>query len=192
MASGRGLGQTELLAPARTKKVQVAGGGSWWGIDPSTLRVAITSVSAEGQRGVSTRSFPPRTGGRRLAVILYETRALARALIEAEGPPGVVVVEQPSGKTPNLPFVYAVAVIIAAVAEAAPLAVVDTVPSSTWKKVACGAGNLYKPKGRNVGFLDYGVAAWAREQGYRGSSWDEADSWGIADYAWRTYAIEAL
>lgn len=183
-----------MIPPARTRLLSVPG-ASWFGVDPSTLRVAIATVSPEGARGVSTRSFPARTGGRRLAVIHYETRALARLLVDAVGEPGVIVVEQPSGRTPNLQLVYAVGVIMAAVAEAAPRAVVETVPSSTWKRVACGKGNLYKPKrprGGPVPAVDeYAVFRWARDNWYAGSSWDECDAWGVADYAWRTYGLEA-
>lgn len=191
------LEQQEIFMAPRPRVVTARSGGWWVGVDVSTLRVAIASVSPEGRHGVSTRSFPTRTGGRRLAVILYETRLLMRSLIDAGVEPGVIVVEQPSGQTPNLQLVYATGVIMAAVAEAAPGAVVETVPSSTWKKIACGRGNIYKPK-RERGkpppeFLDYGVARWACETvDYRGSSWDEADALGVADYAWRTYAIERV
>jgi hypothetical protein len=186
-----------MLAPIRTELLQVREGDSWWGVDPSTLRVAIASVSPEGRHGVSTRSFPTRTGGRRLAVILYETRLLARSLIDAGEVPGVIVVEQPSGKVQNLQLVYAVGVITAAVAEAAPSAAVKTVVSSRWKSIACGKGDIYKPKrekGRPPPAPEgYGVLRWARDTfGYAGSSWDAADALGVANYAWRTYAIERV
>lgn len=145
---------------------------------------------------MSTRSFPSRTGGRRLAVIHYETRLLARSLVEAGEAPAVIVVEQPSGQTPNLQLVYAVGVIMAAVAEVTPAAVVETVPSSTWKRVACGKGNIFKPKrerGRPAPAPgEYAVLRWARALGYTGSSWDESDAMGVADYAWRTFGLERL
>lgn len=193
----RALGQAELLVAPRPKRVVVSDGAcAWWGIDPSTLRVAIATVSSEGRRGVSTRSFPSRTGGRRLAVIHYETQLLARSLVEAGEAPAVIVVEQPSGQTPNLQLVYAVGVILAAVAAVVPRAVVETVPSSTWKRVACGKGNLYKPKrqrGRPApAFEEYGVARWAAALGYLGSSYDEVDAMGVCDYAFRTYGLERL
>lgn len=192
---GRLFEQREMFVGPRPQRL--VGRGGWWvGVDPSTQRVAIASVSPEGLRGVSTGSFPSRRGGRRLAVILYETRRLMRSLVDAGVEPGVIVVEQPSGKTPNLQLVYATGVIMAAVAEVCPGAVAETVPSSTWKKVACGRGNIYKPK-RERGSPapvpeDYAVLGWARGLGYRGWSWDEADAMGIADYAWRTFALEQL
>lgn len=185
----RGLGQGELLEAVPSRKLIVRpGASSWWGIDPSTLRVSIASVTAEGARGVSTASFPSRTGGARLAAIHELTLSLAFDLVATVGRPGVVIVEQPSGRTVNLELGYAVGVIVAAVAHAT-LAEVRMVASSRWKAIACGAGNIYKPKPRSG--EEYGVLTWARGAGYAGSSWDEADAWGVADYARRTFALQA-
>lgn len=191
----RGLGQGELLEMAPERAVIVPEGHvAWWGVDPSTLRVSIATVSAEGCRGVSTRSFARRRGAERLADIFRETRLLACELIGAGVCPGVVVVEQPSGKVQNLELVYAVGVIQAALAAACcPGTHFEMVASSRWKAVACGKGNIYKPKRERGGPApqaeDYAVLAWARSLGYRGSSWDEADAMGVAEWARRTFSL---
>jgi hypothetical protein len=105
------------------------------------------------------------------------------------------LVEQPSGKSENPNLSYAVGVVLAAVydglREAYGRAVaLETVVSGHWKKVACGRGNVYKPTkkalGRSPLFEDYGVAVWARENGYDGTSWDECDALGIAWIYFRT------
>jgi hypothetical protein len=49
-------------------------------------------------------------------------------------------------------------------------------------------GNLYKPKRGHT--FEYGVLTWARQNGYAGCSWDEADAWGIAEAARREVALE--
>jgi hypothetical protein len=72
--------------------------------------------------------------------------------------------------------------------------VVETVPPSRWKKLATGYGAIPKPQKKDLGrrpeFEDYRVAVWARELGYTGSSWDEADATGVAEAARRTIALE--
>lgn len=191
----RGLGQTELLTPPATRRLIVRPGQTaWFGVDPSTVRVAIASVAADGARGVSTVPFAREESAKRLASIHHATRLLVTELVETVGAPGVVVVEQPSGKTPNLNLVYAVGVIVAACVSAAGC-VVEMVTSSQWKALACGKGNIYKPqrvRGRPAPAPeDYPVLPWARSCGYVGASWDEADAWGVADYARRTFALEA-
>lgn len=195
------LGQEEIFTPPPTRKLIVPSGAtSWWGIDPSTMRVAIATVTADGQRSVSTNSFAREDGGRRLASIFWGTAALARQLVHDARParPGVIVVEQPSGKQPNPALSYAVGATIAGCFQGINEVTFDgvgphdvpmpMVSSSTWKRVACGAGNIYKPKPTSK--VAYGVLTWARQHGYSGSSWDEADAWAIAEYARRTYALE--
>lgn len=190
----RGLGQGELLEGGPSRRLIVAPGDSaWWGVDPSTLRVSVASVSSEGVRGVSTVSFPSLKGVGRLGRVYSLTRGSARELAEVVRP-GVIVVEQPSGKVQNLQLTYAVGVIMAALAGAAPWAQLVTVNSMTWKSVACGHGHIYKPKKERGSAAPvpeaYGVLPWARSMGYVGSSWDEADAWGIADYARRMFLLE--
>jgi hypothetical protein len=186
----RGLGQTELLEVAPSRRLIVREGHTaWWGVDPSTLRVSIATISSDGSRGVSTVGIPTAEGPARLATILSHTRGLARELSLAEvEEPGVIVVEQPSGRTPNPQLVYAVGVVIAALVEACAPTVVETVASSRWKAVACGKGNIYKPRSKADG--EYGVLTWARTVGYTGDSFDECDAYGVAEYARRTFALE--
>ena len=188
------LGQAEMFTPGPTRRLIVAEGNSaWLGIDPGTTRVAVASVTADGVRDVSQAAFPRRDGGERLASIYSRTVALVREIVEVGIRPGVVVVEQPSGSQPNPPLSYAVGVIMAAAFEAVMRAtrfpvVVETVPSTTWKKVSCGHGGIRKPKSKADG--EYGVLEWARSTGYVGDSYDEADAWGIAEYARRTFLLE--
>lgn len=187
----RGLGQTELLEPTPTRKLIVAGDtASWWGVDPGTTRVAIATVTPEGDRGVRTVLVPTRDGGERLSITYDLTRAATIELCNLGLAPGVIVVEQPSGKQPNPPLSYAVGATMAALFAGCARfdfrPVVETVASSRWKAVACGRGDLYKPKGAG----EYPVLTWARQNGYRGSSYDEADAWSIAEFARRTFALE--
>lgn len=196
----RGLGQTELLEVAPSRRLLVRPEHvNWWGVDPSTWRVALATIDAEGRRGVTVASFSRRgIGGERLADIWRVTATLARetALML---PPGVIVIEQPSGKQANPELSYATGAIMGAlfagVCRATDVAVVvETVPSSRWKAVACGNGALYKPR-RERGRPppapeEYGVLRWARTEGYTGSSWDDADAMGVAEYARRTFCLE--
>lgn len=197
---GRGEGQGELLAPERTRKLIVpAGCVSWWGVDPSSLQVALATVDAAGRRGSSAVAFPRRLEGGELLATIWRLSWLLARETASWLPPGVIVVEQPSGKQSNPMLSYATGVIMGALAAGAmrggelQRVVTETVPSSRWKSVACGSGALYKPK-RHRGKPapapeDYGVLRWAQAGGYRGRSWDEADARGVADYAFRTIEL---
>lgn len=190
MAPVSPLGQAELFVPAPTRKLIVARGATaCWGVDPSTLRVAIATVTADERRGVSMASFPKLATAPRLVEIRRETLALARDLVETL-PPGLIVVEKPAGfgDRPNPDLAYAAGAIICALQEAAPAAVLELVESARWKKVSCGSGGIRKPKPTSG--EEYAVLTWARELGYSGSSWDECDSWAIAEYGRRTFALE--
>jgi hypothetical protein len=191
------LEQQELLEPPPLRRLIVPNGhGAWWGVDPSTVRTAVASVSRDSTGNVTRRAwtcpYPVLEDAARLSAIYAMTRDWVRRLAPP-GPfrPGVVFVEQPSGKhdSPNLS--YAVGVILAAVfdglqdATGRPVAV-QTVSSARWKKVACGRGNIYKPKRGE----EYGVLTWARANGYAGRSWDEADAWGLAECARRTILLD--
>ena len=158
---------------------------AWYGIDPSTKRIAIACVTSDTKR-VASHPFPSLEGGARLKAIWDETRLFVQSLSERGWPAaGLAWVEQPSGKTPNPALSYAVGVIQAALCDALACRV-ETIESSSWKKVATGRGNVYKPKRRGE---VYGVLAWAQANGYRGTSWDEADALGIAVAAQRTVAL---
>jgi hypothetical protein len=201
MMSDMLLGQQELVVPAPVRRLVVPEGHSaWWGVDPSTTRVAVAYVGPDGSRGVRTAPFARIEGPARLSEIYAQTRLFVAGDAATFFPvPGVVLVEQPSGKSENPNLSYAVGVVLAAVydglREAYGRAVaLETVVSGHWKKVACGRGNVYKPTkkalGRSPLFEDYGVAVWARENGYDGTSWDECDALGIAVAASREIALE--
>jgi hypothetical protein len=194
------LAQQELVEPAPVRRLIVPRGHSaWWGVDPSTVRLSVAYVTPEGARGVRTVPFARADGSARLSEIYAQTRLFARHVwspwteARVDFPaPGLVLVEQPSGKMENPNLSYAVGVIQAALYDGLYSALgravrIETCTSSWWKKRACGRGNLYKPKLRGD---EYEVLTWARQNGYAGSSWDEADAWGIAEAARREVALE--
>lgn len=196
------LEQQELVEPGPVRRLQVAPGHTAiWGVDPSTVRLAVAQVRPDGRRWVETLYFSGCDGAQRLSRIYDETRQWCQrrvgGLLLNAPLPGLVHIEQPSGKTPNPELLYAVGVIMAAIYDGlyttgAPVRL-ETVSSAHWKKVACGRGNLYKPTKKLLGhtpkFEDYAVARWATMNGYRGHSWDEADAWGIAEAARREIAL---
>lgn len=121
-----------------------------------------------------------------------ESRALAADLAAVEAP-GLILFEQPSGRVINHELEYACGVIQAAVYEgvtsvlgAAPR--MESITSSAWKKLACGRGDIRKPK-RGDG-SEYAVLTWARLNGYPGASWDEADALAIAEAGRRDWILE--
>jgi hypothetical protein len=125
-----------MFVPEPTRRLIVRPGmTAHWGVDPSTLRIAV----ACGGR-VQTHSFPRTEGYARLADIYDSTAEFTQDLMFSWPVPGFVLVEQPSGKTVNLELTYAVGVIIAAMQGALPGTRFETVSSSSWKKVACGRG----------------------------------------------------
>jgi hypothetical protein len=197
--SAQHLTQQELLSPPPRRHLVVPQGrAGWWGVDPSTLRIAVAgvrSVVCDGVRGVDRwvemEAFVPVEGAPRLSQIYAKSRALALRCARERGVPGVVLLEQPSGKVENPMLSYAVGVIMAAVYDglysAAGRAVhVETVTSSHWKRVSCGNGGLRKPKRKNEA---YPVLEWARLNGYAGGSWDCADAWAIAECAHREIGL---
>jgi hypothetical protein len=190
------LAQQELLPPEPRKTI-VSEARAWWGVDPGTKRVAIGSVTEDGERAWASREIPKGlVGAERLRAIFRATYDLAASSTMFEDSPmptpGYVLVEQPGGEHRNYPLFYAVGVTIAAIADAFPGVQVDVVPPATWKKEACGRGDIYKPKAsmRAAG-AKYGVLVWANDNGYDGSSWDEADALAIAEAARRRVAITA-
>lgn len=199
------LDQQELLEPPPRRRIIVPDGRTaWWGVDPSTLRVAVAGVSRafDGSlaRWVRLQPFAGLEGPARLSEVYSGTRAFVAGLAACCPWPGIVWVEQPSGKMENPALSYAVGVTLAAVYDGlldvcgSPVRV-ETIPSPTWKKLATGYGAHYKPTRKKLGrtpvFEDYAVARWARANGYAGSSWDEADAWGVAEAARREVALDA-
>jgi hypothetical protein len=186
------LAQQELMElPPKRRIVVPRGCATHWGVDPSTKRLSIAWVRADGTRGVITDSFLALEGAARLHCIFDMTRRLA----VMAPPPGFIYVEQPGGEKRNYPLFYAVGVTLAGLSAAwGPGTTIEVVTPAHWKKVAVGRGNIYKPSRKELGrtpeFDDYGVAVWARENGYAGSLWDEADAWGIAECARREVLLE--
>lgn len=179
--------------PQRRKLIVPKGHGAWLAIDPSTTKVAVASIASDGRRGVSEVIAQSHEGGQRLWSLYRLTRALVRDVIESVGAPGVIVVEQPSGARPNPQLSYATGAIMAGAFDGAFKAtgrsvLVETVPSGTWKKVACGNGSIRKPLDRELG-KPYAVLEWARDRGYDGTSWDSADAMAIAEYARQTFTL---
>lgn len=187
--------QQELMEPEPTRRLIVRPGmTAHYGVDPSTQRIAVACAHGAGHR-VETHPFPRTEGFARLGDIYQSTVEFMFELRDGGWPhPGFLLVEQPSGQSPNLELVYAVGVIIAALQEAFPGVRLETMPPMSWKKLATGRGNLSKldPETKKP-WKDrekYGVMRWARENGYTGPSWDEADALGIAEAARRLVTLE--
>lgn len=198
------LGQQELLEAPPRRRLQVPPGHrAHWGIDPSTSRVAVAgAVLAPSDGSVHRWSrvhpFPAVEGAERLSAIYVESFAFVRDLAACNTWPGLVWIEQPSGKQENPNLSYAVGVTVAAVYDALYDVTgfpprIEMVPSATWKKLATGYGAHWKPTKEKLGrapvFEDYAVARWARQNGYAGQSWDEVDAYGIAEAARREVAL---
>lgn len=200
------LGQTEAFEVLPSKKLIVRPGHTaWWGVDPSTLRVAIAVV--EQYRGGPWRrsaivAFDPSVPVvERLPEIRLKTREMAvRLMCDDHGPddrqrpslPGVIVMEKPAGfgDRPNPELAYGAGAVLCGLVEAVKGMGVKVVlvEGSKWKKLACGRGDIKKPKPSSG--EQYAVVTWARTVGFTGNSWDEADAWGVAEYARRTYMLE--
>jgi hypothetical protein len=194
------LAQQELLeVPPARRLIVPRGHSAWWGVDPSTLRLAVAGVAAQDdgvlRRWVRCTSFAPLEGAQRLSALYTDARRHVEDLAACNPWPGLVMVEQPSGskQSVNLPLIYAVGVIQMALYDGllqvtgSPVRI-ESCTSSWWKKRACGRGDIFKPKKDNP--LPYGVLTWARANGYDGSSWDCADAWGVAEAARRSVILE--
>jgi hypothetical protein len=193
------LEQQELLETPPARRLIVPNGHrAFFGVDPGTQRVALAYAIPAPQRpvyGAHTVSFAPQEGGARLSAIHDDVRATVRDLLERHGwpKPGLVFVEQPSGKQPNPPLSYATGVVMAAVFDAVVDVTghrvrIETCSSSWWKKRACGNGAIYKPKNKAAG--EYGVVTWCKANGMTPANFDEADALGIAEAARREVALE--
>lgn len=199
--------QPQLLEPPPTRRIIVPRGHfAHWGIDPSTRGVSVSGVEdartvpeGTGDLWVQSTAFRTHSGPHasltRLSDVHYESARFARHLVEKYGPPGLVWVERPGGKSRNYALDYALGTIVAGMDEAIEAATghrvrFEEVEPASWKKTACGRGNLYKPDKKKGRTAEYPVLLWARELGYSGMSYDEADAIGIAEAARRTVALE--
>jgi len=162
---------------------------SWWGVDPSTKRIAIAYVTPEGERGGAIRSLPSAAGADRLEIIRVATIELCE-LLRDRAEPGVIVIEEAAGfgRRPNPELAYAVGAALCGLVLGAPFTHVESVASSKWKLDVCGYGAISKPKPSET--HEYAVLQWARSVGYEGTSWDEADAWAIAEYARGAYELD--
>lgn len=192
------LGQLKGFELPPSKKLIVRPGHtSWWGVDPSTLRVAIATIDPMSSderprlhRNSGMASFDQRKPViERLPEIREYTREFA-VMLAAKHPPGVVVMEKPAGfgDRPNPELAYGAGATLCGLVEAVGNIKVILVEGSKWKKLACGRGDIKKPKPSSR--EEYAVVTWARALGFKGHSWDEADAWGIAEFARRTYMLE--
>lgn len=174
---------------ARKRLIVRPGQSSWWGVDPSTKRVAIAYVTPELERSVVIRSLPTLAGAERCEAIRNVTVELCEELRPA-GRPGVIVVEESAGfgKRPNPELAYAVGAVLCGLVVGAPFTHVEFVASSKWKLDVCGFGAIAKPKPTSR--EPYAVLQWAEGVGYEGSSWDCADAMAIAEYARGAYELD--
>ena len=190
------LRQQQLLEPPPARRLIVPKGhAAWYGVDTSVSRIAIGWADGSCRRGQVTFPLPSLAGGERLAHAFAVVRdGVAERIAAGRLPlPGLIMVEQPSGKSLNLQLAYMVGVVQAAVFEGAVLGGasaprVETVTSSWWKKRACGNGAIYKPRRGDT--HEYGVLTWARANGYTGCSYDEADALAMAEAGRREVALE--
>jgi len=140
-----------------------------WGIDVGTARIAF-ACGAETR----TLTIASERGARRLALAHDALKAYSLSLARAY-PPLCVFVEQPSGQHVNPSLSYMAGVIQSAVYQglavlyANPVSV-WTITSSEWKALLGLKGNAPKEA----------VLEWARAHGFKGSTQDEADAFGIA------------
>lgn len=163
--------------------------GPVWGLDPSTLRLAVGVVNAHGpgelQLGFHTTSYSTAGGmDRKLAAAL---RSLLHDLTDVRnlyGRPMAVYLEQPfaggdkpdkkTGKIlrPHPHSYYFVAVVLCALGHLFTDVPVEMIDPGTWKAKAMGAGKGHAQKPE--------IMAWAQSIGYTGTLQDEADAIGIA------------
>jgi hypothetical protein len=183
------LGQQELEPPAPGRVIRAPRDATWWGCDPSTKRLSIGWVKADGGRGVATRSFGRdwSDDGARLDHFHAEVRAFAVELVAEGGHPGFIWLEQPFGK--QVPPISHMAVgAIGAALHGALGCPVELVGAPTWKVAALGPGFGTCSKKDPAG---YPVARWARTMGYRGVLEDEMDALAIAVAASRSVGFAA-
>lgn len=149
-----------------------------WGVDPSTLRVAVAAVRPwkEGQAPVTWATLSLQQldrGARRLRMAHDELASWFAHWVECY-PPGFVLVEQPFGRNVHPQSYFMVGVVLAALASVVNCPV-DVCSPPEWKKLGLGAGR--------GGAEKFEILDWARDAGYTGSLQDEADAVGIATAA---------
>lgn len=146
-----------------------------YGIDWSTKALSL-GVDKDGMPHWRTVEWPAGVGAQRLAGARAQIVPFLGRAVEAFGRPDVVVVETPFGRVaPESMQMYGV--VLCATAEVLDCPIVELGPGS-WKLRATGFGGHRKPRRGEA--REYGVLTWAREQGYLGRDWNEADAIGCA------------
>lgn len=183
--------------PGRVRHVVLTEGGRcWWGVDPSSHGVSVAWRAPSGNAGVLTVPILKSEGAHRLGLLHEAGVRAARDLADAAWP-GIVVVEAPlqTSRRGTTDLVMAAGALRAGLwlglaAEQAHRVRFEDVVASTWKRDVCGYGGIKKPKPAEVkAGAVYQVLAWARQDGYVGDSWDEADAWAIAAWGEQTFEL---
>jgi hypothetical protein len=151
-----------------------------WGIDPSTLRIAVGIVAPGDVVRWATRSLPSATTP---LALRYSGAARAlvpffRELTELYGMPARLVVEEPFGsgqRTVHPSSNRMLGVTLACAGQVLGLqTVVSLVKPNTWKSIACGNGAIDP-----AGYLRWAMSA----AEYSGDLEDEAAALGVATFA---------
>jgi Holliday junction resolvasome RuvABC endonuclease subunit len=148
-----------------------------WGIDPSTAALALGIHDGISYQTAAV-GLPRHTDPlRRLAASLPVAQEWLERVAHERGQPSLVVIEQPAGTGHKVhPATwYATAMTAMATANAVECPI-HMVGPPTWKMEALGKGSGHAKKGQ--------VFTWARVQGWKGTSQDEADTVGIARCAY--------
>jgi Holliday junction resolvasome RuvABC endonuclease subunit len=149
-----------------------------YGIDPSTLRVAVAVLIPNGDEAPAMRfdilSLPRVDGPARMGAAFRSLEPWFRDLEERWGTPRHVFVEQPFAKGRNVhpSSQQMVGVVLAAVGVAVPSARLGLIAPASWKMRALGEGHGHAEKPE--------IMEWARAQGYDRAFQDEADALGVA------------
>lgn len=145
-----------------------------FGVDIGFRRVSIAALDEAGDFAVRSATVPGPdeiAQAKTFRWLYLAARTSARALVLAVGEPITIMVERPAGRVVSPEMHYSFALISAAL-ESLDVGLVASVVPGRWKKLALGDGFGGADKST--------VMTWARQQGYRGSSQDEADALGIA------------
>ena len=151
--------------------------GQAWGLDPGTTALALGIH--DGLHYVTMSAGLPRhrDPSRRLAAALPVAQEFLERAAHRYGPPSLVVIEQPAGTGhrvhPSTWFATGVAIQAAAWAIEAPI---HWVLPPVWKKEALGDGHGHAKKPE--------IVEWAKTQGWKGASQDEADTCAMARCAY--------
>lgn len=153
-----------------------------WGIDPSSVRVAVATVApflppGTVQLGWETLSLPRREALHARFGEAYTALEPWFARLAGEVPPSAVYIEEPfipreKRKAGRIAHVFMWGVTLAALGAVLPDVRVEPLSPSEWKAAALGAGRGHADKPE--------ILRWAQSVGYSGVLEDEADALGVA------------